>query len=485
MTLTHKDINNLNTELLGHFRFRKMPHGSYLITNDAGKYHFFSENSFRKFLRGDISQQDMITLTGKGFIKDELYESRMVEYYRSRTWFVGKGPTLHMMVITLRCNHHCRYCHAAVAPVTATQYDMTQETAKKCVDTILHTNAESLTIEFQWWEALLNWEVLQFIVEYATTMAKHLSKSVHFALVTNLTLMTEEKLKWLMDRHISISTSLDGDKVNHNHNRTGYEGDSYDRVSYWIQRIHEVRAEKNMWPLGALLTVTRRNMPDYKNIIEGYRKLGLNSIFLRWLNPYGFAASDLESLAYSMDEWLEFYIQSMEYILDLNKQWVFFTEQITTVYLMKILFDRDPWYMDIRNPSGIAIWGVAYNYDGKIYASDESRMLGRMGMEDFLMTPMQETGAETYSAMIESDITKIAVQSSCLDGLPGYDTHAYKPYFGVDIIHNFKMYNSLFCALAEDEKMQLQIGVLDYIFDKLERDPEARKIFHSWVWIQV
>jgi MoaA/NifB/PqqE/SkfB family radical SAM enzyme len=48
-----------------------------------------------------------------------------------RNSFVWRGPTLHMIVTTLRCNHKCRYCHAAVAPMTATQFDMDEATAKK------------------------------------------------------------------------------------------------------------------------------------------------------------------------------------------------------------------------------------------------------------------------------------------------------------------------------------------------------------------
>lgn len=52
-----------------------------------------------------------------------------------------------------------------------------------------------------------------------------------------------------------------------------------------------------------------------------------------------------------------------------------------------------------------------------------------MGIEDFLLTPMLETGEETYKAMANSDVTKIVVQASTLDGLPGYADHVYKPYF--------------------------------------------------------
>jgi hypothetical protein len=51
-----------------------------------------------------------------------------------------------------------------------------------------------------------------------------------------------------------------------------------------------------------------------------------------------------------------------------------------------------------------------------------------MGIKEFLMTPMLETGEDTYRAMANADVTKIAVQASTLDGLPGYNEHVYKTY---------------------------------------------------------
>lgn len=475
------DIQKVSTDTVWFFRFKKTKSGDYLITNDAGRYHFLSEVDFHTYISWDAkSLGDYNELVQKGFIKTPDYERWHTTAYAARSHFVGQWPTLHMMVMTLRCNHHCKYCHAAVAPMTATGLDMDKETATKCVDTILHTNSQSLTIEFQWGEALINWEVLQHVVEYASVRANYLDKHLTFSLVTNLTLMTEEKLQWLMDKGVDICTSLDGNEFNHNNNRTWYDGNSFEKVTYWIQRINQIRKERNLPKIWALLTVTRENLPHYKAIIDSYIELGLNGIFLRWLNPYGFAAADIKKLAYDADDWLKFYTDSLDYILELNKQWVDFREQITSVYLMKILNDRDPAFMDIRSPSGIAIWGVAYNYDGKVYASDESRMLWRMWIDDFLLTDMKETWWETYTAMLSSDVTKISVQSSCLDGLPGYNDHVYKPYLWVDIIHNFKMTDSLYLPLAKDQKMKLQIWILDYIFDKLQNDPEAAEIFTRW-----
>jgi sulfatase maturation enzyme AslB (radical SAM superfamily) len=83
------------------------------------------------------------------FIKNDDYEKDMVLYYAKKNSFLQYGPSLHIIVTTLRCNHKCQYCHAAVAPMTAENMDMTEETAKKVVDTIFYTSNPNLTIEFQ------------------------------------------------------------------------------------------------------------------------------------------------------------------------------------------------------------------------------------------------------------------------------------------------------------------------------------------------
>ncbi len=483
MSLQVHTPDGFKTDKLAFFRFKKFDDTSYLLTNDAGKFHFLSAEDFNRFITWEVESLDSYKeLLSKGFIQNSDYEQKMTWSYALRSSHVWLGPVLHIVITTLRCNHHCKYCHAAVAPMTAKDVDMSLETAEKVLDTIFFTNSNNLTIEFQWWESLVNWEVVQYMVENALIRWQYLKKNVSFSLVTNLTLMTEEKLTWLMEKNVGISTSLDGDERNHNNNRTWFDGNSFDKVTYWIKRINDEyekrKMETRVW---ALLTVTKENLPYYKDLIDSYVSLWLQWIFLRWLNPYWFAASDLKNLSYTKEEWLDFYKKSMDYIIEVNKKWIKFKESITTVYLMKILWSQEPNFMDIRSPSWLAIWCVAYSYDGKIYASDESRMLGRMWIQDFLMTELKENGESTYKSMMESEVTKISVQSSCLDWLPGYNEHVYKPYIGVDIIHNFKTTGSLYTPLVKDEKMFLQIWILDYIFDKISNDPEAKEVLYSWV----
>lgn len=466
------------------FRFKKQKSGNFLVTNDVGNFCFLTKEEFQNFLSGKISGNKRQELEEKLFYKTPEYQERMTVLYNQRNSFLAFGPTLHAIILTLRCNHKCEYCHAAVAPMTAKDMDMTMETARKVVDTIFYSSAPSLTIEFQGGEALVNWDVLKFVVEYAYFKSQILQKEVVFLLVTNLTLMTEEKLQWLLDHNVGISTSLDGDQITHNSQRIWKEGDSYQNVTHWIRRITEESIKRwagEDFRVGALTTWTKTSIKNYKKIIDTYKELGLQTIGFRWLNPYGFALADREKMEFSYEEFMDFYRDGMDYLLELNKSWYFMREMISCVYLQKILSHENAGsFMDIRSPSGVALGTIAYNYDGKVYASDESRMLGRMGINNFLMTPMLETGLQTYQAMAESEITKISAMASTLDGLPGYEESVYKPYLGVDMLYNFTQYGNIYSSYSKDEKNKMQIFMLDYLFEKLQ-DPENERIFRSWI----
>ena len=152
--------------------------------------------------------------------------------------------------------------------------------------------------------------------------AQALQKNIKFALVSNLTLMDDEKLTWLLDHGVDICTSLDGDKKTHNWQRTYRDGDSHAKVVHWIDRItaeNEKRGRQG-YKMGALATWTKPGLVNYRNIVDSYIELGLTTIGLRWLNPYGFAAAERDTLEYTLDEYFEFYKNSMDYILEKNKE---------------------------------------------------------------------------------------------------------------------------------------------------------------------
>lgn len=491
-----QNIKTLKSDKIWFFRFKKFG-DDYLITNDIAKYSFLTKGEFNDFVSGKLESGDKYNeLLEKKFIKNNEYEREMAVSFAKKNQFLAYWPSLHIIVTTLRCNHKCQYCHAAVAPMTASEMDMTEDTAKKVVDTIFYTSNPNLTIEFQGWESLVNWDIVKYVVEYAEIKAQHLAKNVTFAIVTNLTLMDDEKLEYLMIHNIHISTSLDWDEEIHNFNRTFKDWNSFEQVTYWIKKINEGyekidsvwedfdwKIKRKVW---ALLTVTKKTLPKYKEIIDTYIDLWLDGIFLRPLNPYWFARADLENLWYSSEEFVEFYKKSMDYILELNKNWVQFRENLSTMYLSKILTDTDPNYLDERSPCWACIWQVAYNYDWKVYSCDEWRMLARMGDYNFMMADLNEISFdeypwyEAYNTMINSETTKTMVQASTLDWLPGYNDSVYKPYIWVCPIHSYKISWNIIPNFSKDHKKQLDFAILDYLFDKL-RDDEIKKYF--WYWI--
>ena len=77
--------------------------------------------------------------------------------------------------------------------------DMSIEVAERGVDIAFQTTAWALTIEFQGGEPTANWDVLRHIVEYARAKSAETKKVLSFALVTNLSLMDDEKLQFLLD----------------------------------------------------------------------------------------------------------------------------------------------------------------------------------------------------------------------------------------------------------------------------------------------
>ena len=100
----------------------------------------------------------------KGFIRSRLSKEKTSRRYALK-YFVGGGTALHIVVLTLRCDQACMYCHAsAVTGPGHEDLDMSMETGLKIVDKVFTSRAPILHIEFQGGEALLNFPVLKAIV---------------------------------------------------------------------------------------------------------------------------------------------------------------------------------------------------------------------------------------------------------------------------------------------------------------------------------
>src|SRR5690606_7218602 len=148
---------------------------------------------------------------------------------------------------------------------------------------------------------------------------------------------------------------------------------------YWIKRINQAYIDRGLDPslyhVEALLTTTKSTLSMAKQVVDTYIGLGFKTIFLRPVDPFGFAERTRLLIEYPRGAYLEFYREAVDYMIELNKQGVEILERYAGIFLTKILRGTDPNFLDTRSPAGAGIGALAYNYDGNIFTCDEGRML--------------------------------------------------------------------------------------------------------------
>jgi sulfatase maturation enzyme AslB (radical SAM superfamily) len=157
------------------------------------------------------------------------------------------------------------------------------------------------------------------VVEDAERRAWAANKSVEFVVTTNLALVTDEMLDYFREHNVLLSTSLDGPEFIHNANRPRPGNNSY-RLT--VENIRRAREALGYERVGALMTATRLSLRHPREIIDEYVRNDFQSIFLRSLSPYGFALKTAKNIGYTGDDFLRFYIEAFEYILELNRRGV-------------------------------------------------------------------------------------------------------------------------------------------------------------------
>lgn len=469
------------------FRFRRLGE-RVVVTNQEGRFLVLGGEQFEQFRQGRVEPGTALhsRLAEQNLLRDDFDVQRAASELRHRRRFLSGGPNLHILVVTLRCNETCAYCHSSRAPANASGVDMTPEIAERSIDLALRTTSPSVTFELQGGEPLLCFDLVQHAVDYALARGGKLGKEVEITLVTNMAAMDEDKLAWLLDRRVQICTSVDGPADLHDAQRKLPGGSAQAAASRWIRRINEAYAEagldQTLYHVEALLTTTRATLPRWREVVDTYVELGCRALFLRPLDPFGFAGRARDRLAYSIDEFLDFYRNAVDYMIALNLEGVEILERFAAIFLTKILSGEDPNYLDIRNPCGAGIGQVAYNYDGKVYTCDEGRMLHEEGDETFCIGDVANS---TYREVIGHRTVRALVLASALDGQPDCVHCAYQPYCGVCPVHNHKTQGTFFGRMRESSLCALHKGIQDYLFEKIDRaDPEELRVLQRWTTVR-
>jgi uncharacterized protein len=488
----------VDAEKLGFFRYGFID-DRVLMTNDGGEWCFLSKEDFHLFLAGELTEAHPLyaMLHARGFFRRDLDLTALAQKVRRKRYYVDYGPHLHVMITTLRCNQGCKYCHASRTDMDRVDTDMSPEVVKKAVDMAFKTTNPYICFEYTGGEPTVNMDAIKLSVALSEEKKKTSGKVVDHSVVTNMTWMNEERAEWLMDHGVLVCTSLDGPRDLHNWNRTWAkkadnfpdqidpaDHNAYDRVLHWIKyfnrRYIERGKDPGLWHVDALMTTTRKTLDMWKELVDLYVELGIRNIKIRPLNPYGFATKTWRVIGYSMDEYLEFYNKVLDYIIELNFQGVQIQEGSAALFLKKMLTPDDPNYVDIRNPIGSGTGQVAYNFDGKIYPSDEGRMLAGMGSHFFQIGVL---GESSYEDVVRHPTVRALVMASLLDSLPACHSCWNLPYCGVRPINNYMESGDLFAQRPNTPKCKEHMAIVRTLFERLARDKDGKieAIFRRWI----
>lgn len=458
---------------LNYFNFKEKEN-NYLITNDIGKYAFLSKEDFKDLLqRKKLKQELKIELLQKGFIYEgsgEIFATNQAVQLRRTKEYLLVPTTLHIFVVSKNCNFNCIYCQAGNLNQNE-NYNMTKETAKRAVDIAMDSPSRYLTFEFQGGEPLMNFETIKYIVEYSKSISN--GKFIEYNLVSNLTLLTDEMIEFFIENQVSICTSIDGNRELQNINRPYKNKDSYNETVNKIKILKEKQIKVN-----AIQTTTKYSLNKYKEIVDEYINLGLESIFIRPLTRLGKADNNWNNIGYDAEAFLEFYKKVLDYIIEKNKQGIFLSEGHSNIFLKKILLNQPVNYMELRSPCGGAIGQLAYYYDGNVYTCDEGRMLSEMGDDSFKVGNVY---TNTYKELMQCDCTKAMCISSCIECLSYCATCIYMPYCGTCPVINLAQDNNIFSQNPKEYRCKIYSGILDILFNYIENEPDTVKIFINWI----
>jgi uncharacterized protein len=212
-------------------------------------------------------------------------------------------------------------------------------------------------------------------------------------------------------------------------------------------------------------------------IVDEYLRLGLDGIFLRPLSPYGFAVKTKQFHRYGAKRWLDFYARGLHYILAVNKSGRHFPEFYSALILRRMLTDRPIGYVDLRSPAGIGLGALVYNYDGRVFASDEGRMLAEMGDRTFELGHVDKT---SYRSLILSDKLIDLVASSLTQCAPECSDCVFEPHCGADPVYHHATQRDPIGIKPLSEFCARQKGVMNLLLDMLNNEPENAAVLRRW-----
>lgn len=220
---------------------------------------------------------------------------------------VPENFPLQTMVLNLtnQCNLSCGYCYEfgedKVATPDGKPKFMSWDVAQASVDHLFAASAgrRAIHITFFGGETLMNFPLLQQVVEYAEEKARAEGRYLDFSLTTNATLLNTKIIEFLAAHHIGVTVSIDGPKEMNDALRVLANGrGTYDIIA---PKVRELIATHRTRPIAARVTLTAQ-VTDVLGIFRhlrhdlGFHEVGFAPVTTSKNRLYAIAPTGLDRI---------------------------------------------------------------------------------------------------------------------------------------------------------------------------------------------
>ena len=135
-------------------------------------------------------------------------------------------------------------------------------------------------------------------------------------------------------------------------------------------------------------------------------------------------------------------------------------------------------FVDLQSPAGIINSVLVYNYDGYVYASDESRMLAENGDYTFRLGSVHDR----YEDIVFGPKVQKIAQIWANETLAGCSDCALRNYCGADPVRNYSTQGDMYGHRPTSLLCKKNKAIIEYLITLIiERKEEVLPIFKRWL----
>ncbi|MBB3348391.1 His-Xaa-Ser system radical SAM maturase HxsB [Sphingomonas sp. BK069] len=440
-----------------------------LLVGDGGAFACAPLDMLTRIAGGDESAQDVAALERAGLavsVDDPLGWMSHLHAVARRRDVAGTLDYL-ILVPTLRCNLNCSYCQVSRVAQTKVGYDWSDETLADVLALLDSLPGDRIKIEFQGGEPTLRPDLIRAVIARTERFGER-----QFVICTNLQRLDDEIWAILQRDDVFVSTSLDGAFETHARQRTGSVGDT----TNYFSNLDEVLARLGPEKVSALPTIDPQAPPDAAQLIDAYASRGLASIFLRPINYQGFARKRHAQSREQDASWHAYHERFVRELIARNwrNRDVVLEETYFSIILRRIFQPGADRHVDLRNPNPMGVDYVVVDHDGRVFPTDEARMLTRSGVIDLAIG--------TVSGGWDGPALQALNAHASNDDDPACGRCAFQPFCGRDVIDDVARYGRIDKPRHETAFCQRHQAIFDLAFRLIyEDDPAVRHSLARWL----